>query len=197
MLCAYRSPCTTPRACRCATALATVSATRSSTDALHLKARGVHVAGTTAQAGRPGQVDKIGRDEGQQQTTQPIGVINQLGHGCAQRRVLAGGQASGQFVLGQAVAGDRAFEQLECPGDAIALPRRHRSHGHIPPHDERGRCDRMHPRPASRPPSTRPKALRSTVRSLVRQHPMPSPAGCPIPPATPARATRSASRAAG
>ncbi len=40
-------------------------------------------------------------------------MLAQFGAGRAQRRVLPGGLAGGEFVFGQAVAGDRTLEQLE------------------------------------------------------------------------------------
>ena len=73
----------------------------------------IDIAGAALQAGRAGQIDVAGGNEGQQQTLRALRVVCQRAAGRAQRRVLSGGQAGGQLVLGQPVTGDGAFEQFE------------------------------------------------------------------------------------
>ena len=77
------------------------------------KAARVHVTRAALQTGRPRKVDVCGREEGHQQALGLSGVLAQPRHRRGQRGVLACGQARGQFVLGQTIAGHRPFEQLE------------------------------------------------------------------------------------
>jgi hypothetical protein len=77
------------------------------------KAARVLVTRAALQTGWPRQVDVRRRDEGHQQALGLSGMSAQPRHGRGQRGVLACGQARGQFVLGQTIAGHRPFEQLE------------------------------------------------------------------------------------
>ena len=68
------------------------------------------------QAGRPRQIDVGGGDQWHQQTLGLRGVVREPCHRRGQARVLSRRQAGGEFVLGQAVAGNSPFEQLERQG---------------------------------------------------------------------------------
>jgi hypothetical protein len=70
---AYRSPCTTPRACRCATTLATVSATRSSTDALSCRPGAYTSRVQLLKLGGPAKLTKSGGMRGSNKPLSPSG----------------------------------------------------------------------------------------------------------------------------